>query len=267
MSSLLQPAPSAENPLHRLDARVKFMVALGFIVTTSLLPSGAWPAYILLLTMLYIFAQIGAVNILVLIRRAWPALIFIIAALPLIFTIPGQPIFVVSRGGIHLVATMPGLTRFASIAIKAWLSVQAAVLLGLTTPFPELLAAMRGLYIPRFLVALLGLMGRYLFVFSETARQLLAARKARSSISIQSGLRPGGSLFWRARVTGGMVGNLLIRSLEQGDRIYAAMLSRGYDGEARSLAPARISLNSLLVMAGIGLIYAVVLLLGLAVAG
>jgi cobalt/nickel transport system permease protein len=31
-----------------------------------------------------------------------------------------------------------------------------------------------------------------------------------------------------------MAGNLFIRSLDRGDRIYAAMAARGYDGEIRS---------------------------------
>jgi cobalt/nickel transport system permease protein len=32
-----------------------------------------------------------------------------------------------------------------------------------------------------------------------------------------------------------MAGNLLLRAFERSERIYAAMLSRGYDGEAREL--------------------------------
>jgi len=51
--------------------------------------------------------------------------------------------------------------------------------------------------------------------------------------------RGGGSVFWRARVTGGMAGSLFLRSIERGERIYDAMVARGYDGEVRVLhAPA-----------------------------
>jgi cobalt/nickel transport system permease protein len=32
-----------------------------------------------------------------------------------------------------------------------------------------------------------------------------------------------------------MAGNLFLRSIERSDRIYVAMLSRGYDGEVRSM--------------------------------
>ena len=46
---------------------------------------------------------------------------------------------------------------------------------------------------------------------------------------------PDGSLLWRVRVLGGMIGSLFIRSYERSERIYAAMLSRGFAGEIRSL--------------------------------
>jgi len=36
---------------------------------------------------------------------------------------------------------------------------------------------------------------------------------------------------WRARVTGGMAGSLLLRSMERSERVYNAMLSRGYNGD------------------------------------
>jgi cobalt/nickel transport system permease protein len=32
-----------------------------------------------------------------------------------------------------------------------------------------------------------------------------------------------------------MAGSLMVRSFERSDRVYSAMLSRGYDGEIRSL--------------------------------
>jgi len=48
-----------------------------------------------------------------------------------------------------------------------------------------------------------------------------------------AGLRSGGSLGWRARVTGGMVGTLFLHSYERSERIYAAMLARGFTGTFR----------------------------------
>ena len=101
---------------------------------------------------------------------------------------------------------------------------------------------MRALQVPRLLVAVFGLMWRYLFVLVDEALRLIRARAARSGIS-DPALRSGGTLAWRARVTGGMAGSLFLRAFERSDRIYAAMAARGYDGEVRAfplppLAPA-----------------------------
>ncbi len=170
-------------------------------------------------------ALLGGLPLTRLLRRSLLALPFGLAALPLLFTIPGAALF----------ALLPGALRFAALLIKAWLSVQAAALLTLTTPFPQILSALRGLRLPRLLVALIALLGRYLFVLSETAVLLLRAREARSSVDPTGTHRPGGSLVWRARVTGGMAGSLLLRSFERAERVYAAMLACGYDGEVRCL--------------------------------
>jgi len=79
-------------------------------------------------------------------------------------------------------------------------------------------------------------MWRYLFVIVDEVLRLLRARTARSAETGLPNHKSGGSVLWRARVTGGMAGSLLLRSIERSDRIYNAMLSRGYDGEVRSLA-------------------------------
>ncbi len=77
-------------------------------------------------------------------------------------------------------------------------------------------------------------MWRYLFVLADEALRLLRARQARSGQTDRPGLKPGGSLSWRGRVAGGMAGSLFLRAFERSDRIYMAMVARGYDGEVRS---------------------------------
>lgn len=61
---------------------------------------------------------------------------------------------------------------------------------------------------------------------------MLRARDARSANPTGRG---GGSLRWRATVTGRMVGSLFLRAYERSERIYAAMQARGFDGEFRHL--------------------------------
>jgi cobalt/nickel transport system permease protein len=119
--------------------------------------------------------------------------------------------------------------------------VQAAIVLAASTTFPDLMVAMRAVRVPRLLVAVFGLMWRYLFVMADEVLRLMRARAARSGHSERSDLKPGGRLIWRARVTGGMVGSLFVRAFERSDRIYMAMVARGYDGEVRSFALPRLA--------------------------
>ena len=45
----------------------------------------------------------------------------------------------------------------------------------------------------------------------------------------------GGKRLWQIKTTGNMIGILFIRSYEKGERVYAAMLGRGFDGHIRTL--------------------------------
>lgn len=251
----LDPYQFRQSPVHRLDPRVKFVLALAFILTTALTPSGVWPVYILLFALvssLAILSDLGAGYIM---KRSVLALPFVLSALPVIFTTQGEPLTSLTIGSWNLVVYLPGLVRFVSITLKSWVSVQAAILLSASTPFPDLLIAMRSVGVPRLIVAVIGLMWRYLFVLADEALRLIRARLARSGDTEDPGLRKGGSLAWRARVTGGMAGSLFLRAFERSDRIYMAMLARGYDGEVRTLPLARIPRFHWLILAiGLGVL-------------
>ena len=221
--------------VHDLDGRVKLALAVLFIVSTALTPDGAWLAYALLTALVLgviVASQLGVGFVQ---RRAAVALPFALAAVTVVFSVPGRPLLAARILGRQLALTDAGLIRFVSILLKSWLSVQVAVVLTASTPFPALLQAMRSLRVPRVLVTIAGFTYRYLFVIGDEALRLMRARAARSSVLSPS--KGGANVFWRARVTGGMVGSLFLRSLERSERIYDAMLARGYDGEVRSLRP------------------------------
>ncbi len=231
----LDPYHPGSSPIHRLDSRIKLLLAVFFILTNALLPTSAWPVYILLLALILSVELLSELGLSYVLKRSSLALPFVLAALPLIFTITGPTLLTLPVGPVTIHASLTGLARFASITLKSWISVQAAIVLSATTSFPDLLVAMRALHVPRLMVSIFGLMWRYLFVLVDEATRLMRARLARSGQSEKLEAKTGGSLSWRARVTGGMAGSLFLRAFERSDRIYMAMLSRGYDGEARSL--------------------------------
>ena len=257
----LDPYQEVSSPIHRTDPRVKLILTLAFILTTALIPIGAWPIYILLIAIIISAIILSSVGILFVMKRAVLAFPFMLAALPLVFTTPGLPLYSLNIGSWEFIMTLAGVIRFTSIALKSWISVQAAILLTATTPFPDLLVAMRAVRVPRLIVAIFGLMWRYLFVLADEALRLVRARAARSGDSGITGLNSGGSFAWRAQTAGGMAGNLFIRSLERSDRIYVAMLSRGYDGEMRSIPLPEMKVSNWLVIFVGGMILSLLVIL------
>ena len=234
--------------MHQVDARIKLLLTLAFILTVSLLPSGAWPVYILLLFLIIGFDMLSELGIGYILKRSLYSLPFILAAVPIIFSNDGPAAGVLSFGPWDLAISQSGLERFVSIALKSWISIQAAIILASTTPIPDLLGAMRALKAPRLLVQIFGLMWRYLFVMADEAQRMLRARSARSGMTNIPDLKPGGSIRWRAQVTGGMAGSLFVRAIERSDRIYMAMAARGYDGEVRSFTRPKITALSWVVL-------------------
>ncbi len=216
--------------LHAADARVKLILTLVLIIFLNLTSYRAWPGFILFLTATLSVAVLSRLGVGFVLKRALLAAPFVLAAVPLIFTGP-PPVQNLTLGpALHISYSPDGLARFAGIAVKSWISVQAAILLAAATRFPDLMVALQELKVPKIFVAIISLMWRYLFVIGEEVNRMLRARSSRSA-SLPGQRNPGGTLAWRARVTGGMAGSLFLRSIERSDRVYAAMLSRGYNGE------------------------------------
>lgn len=226
-----------DSLLHRLDPRVKVLLTVLYIVSNGLLPDAAWWAFGASWAFLLLATYLARLSVWFVVRRSLIALPFVLAAVSLLFTVPGPALFSWQVAGRTVAISEPGLARFASVLARSWLSVQMAILLTASTPFPDLMHALRHLRVPRVLIAIIGFMYRYLFVLADEARRLLRARLARSA-------RPapgtgGGSLRWRALVAGNMVGTLFLRSMDRSDRVYNAMVARGYRGQLLTLTPHR----------------------------
>ena len=225
-----------DSPIHRLDPRVKVIITVLFIISNVLLPDGAWFAFACGWIFILIVSQLAHLSLKFLLTRSLVALPFALAAITAVFSIPGEPVFALQIGPWTLVATDAGLLRFISIMLRSWISVQAAIILTATTQFPDLIHALRHLKVPDILVSTVSFMYRYLFVLSDETLRLIRAREARSA-RITSGSKSGGSVLWRAKIAGNMAGQLFLRSYERSERVYNAMLARGYFGTLLTLNP------------------------------
>jgi len=210
------------------------MLAIAIIALVSILPPDAWlPQGALLITVLIALLVVRQPFLPVLKQSTVVLPLLLIVALGTPFVRDGRVLWQARVIGLNLTLTDVGLARLLSIMIKGWTSVLVAAGLIQSTSFVSLARAMRGLGMPKILVAILLFMYRYLFVLIDEAQRLLRARAARTGT--RDGRAPRTSLLWRARITGEMVGTLFLRALERSERIYQAMLSRGYQGEMPEL--------------------------------
>ncbi|HMK09831.1 MAG TPA: cobalt ECF transporter T component CbiQ [Anaerolineales bacterium] len=235
--------------LHRLDPRVKVVIVIAFILAAGLMPVAAWGGFLGLWLLALVASLASGLGVTFALRRSYVALPFVLVAIPLLFTVPGQPLFTMPILG--WTASVEGTQRFLTLLLRAWIAIQAAILLTAVTPFPDILWALRSLRLPRLLVATIGFMFRYLFVLADETTNMLRARSARSARGAGS-RRP--SIVWQARVAGNMVGSLFLRALERSERVHAAMLARGYSGEIPALARRAMSRSDWLAAAAAVLI-------------
>jgi cobalt/nickel transport system permease protein len=231
----LDRAIARDSAIHRADPRLKLVATVLVILAITLVPVGGFAALAIAWLGLAAASTLARLGPFRLSRGAFIAAPFLLAAVPLIVVRTGDPLGSIGPFTI----SGEGLVMFGTIALKSWLSVQAALLLTFTTPFHLLVDAMRDLHVPRILVGIISFMVRYLAVLGDEATRMLRARSARSASG--AGGRGGGSIGWRARVTGQMVGSLFLRSYERSERVYAAMQARGFTGTFRHLATRRIT--------------------------
>jgi cobalt/nickel transport system permease protein len=210
----LERTTERPGPLQRLDARIKLIAAVAFVVITVLTPIGSWTRYGALGFVLALLIGLSGVPPRELIRR-WLSFLVLIAFLALVIA-PTHPARV--SAGLPVVVT--------SILIKNSLAIMAMLLLAAVTSFRALLAGMRKLGLPLVLVATLGIMERYRFVLADELNRMATARRARSFT------RRG---TFSLNLAGGLIGILFLRALERAERVHGAMVARGWQGTHRSL--------------------------------
>lgn len=215
-------AGNTASPVHRLDPRAKVVGLLGLSVVAVTTSLDAWPVYLACASALAAVAALAGVGPRTIWRRGrflLPLVLFVAAFLP--FVRGGEQI---ELGPFSL--SEAGLAAFAAVSIKAVLGTLSAILLGATTSFPSTLRALEALRVPRLFVLIAGFVYRYLFVVVDEVQRMRAALAAR-------GYRPRSAL--RSAAAGRVATALFLRTHARGERVYLAMLSRGYAGSVPAL--------------------------------
>jgi cobalt/nickel transport system permease protein len=216
--------------LYDTDARVKLVLAIAFAFVVTTIPVAHWGAFIAFGGFVAMVIAFSRLPLRLVFSRSALALPFIAVAIPLLFTREGTDLFDLPIVGWS--ASKEGAEAVASIMLRSWFAVLVAtVLTGVTEPL-HLLRAIERLRVPRVLASALMFMYRYLFVIGEEGRRLMTARDSRSARPAGAS-SVGGSVAWRGRVLGNMIGSLFLRCYERSERVYLAMRARGYDGRIR----------------------------------
>jgi cobalt/nickel transport system permease protein len=225
----------SESFLHRLDPRVKVVATIAFILSNALLPDGAWIAFGLSWLFLLFANWFSNLGLGFTFKRSLVAIPFALIAITVLFSIPGKPLTSFHFLMWNLTITDMGFLRFVSILIRSWLSVQMAILLVAVARFPDLIHALEHLKVPAILTTIIAFLYRYLFVLADEVFRLMRARESRAAAA--PGKRSGRNIAWRAGIAGHMAGQLFLRSYERSDRVYNAMLARGYAGHLETINP------------------------------
>jgi len=214
-----------ESPVHHLDARVKVLLTVFFIAAESSLGRfDIWGALTLGLLPLFL-AGLSEVPWRYLGRRvilASPFMIFIVAFQP--FTVPGAAVWRMPLLG--WTVTGAGLLAAAVLLVKFSADILMTLVLVTTTPFEQLAWGLRWWRVPKLLIEVMLMMFRYTFVlFDELERMVRTARLRAVELA---------PVRARYRAYARILGVHLLRSLARAERVYAAMLLRGFrDGLAR----------------------------------
>ncbi|GAA0502914.1 cobalt ECF transporter T component CbiQ [Paractinoplanes deccanensis] len=183
------------------------------VVITPRTEFWAFGGYLVLLAAVAIAARVPATW---LAKRATIELPFVLLAVTLPFFGHGER---VTWLGLSL--SVDGLHGAWNIFAKGTLGVLASLLLAATTTMRDLILGLDRLRCPTVFTQIATFMLRYLDVLADDARRMRVARLAR-------GYDP--RFLWQVKAFAVSVGALFLRAYERGERVYLAMVARGYQG-------------------------------------
>ncbi|MBO4208440.1 cobalt ECF transporter T component CbiQ [Micromonospora echinofusca] len=204
------------SPVHRLPPEVKITAMVAFTLVVVATPREAFWAfggYAVLVAVVAALARVGARWLL---TRSLIEVPFVLFAFVLPFVGRGER---VDWFGLSL--SVDGLYGGWNILAKGTLGVLASLLLAATTPMRDLILGLDRLRCPQVITQIATFMLRYLDVLVGEAKRMRVAR-------ISRGDDP--RFLWQLRGFAAGVGALFLRAFERGERVYLAMLSRGYTG-------------------------------------
>ena len=224
---------SIDSPVHRMSPLAKFLITIAYIAVTvsfdkyqlsNMLVMILYPAF------MFSLSGIPVRTCFYKLRIVLPLVMAVGLFNPFLDRVPVMRIgsFVVTAGMISMVTLM----------LKGVFSLTASFLLVATTPMDCICAALRKLHVPSMLVTLLLLTYRYAGVLTEEASVMTDAYL----------LRAPGQKGVHISAWGSFLGQLLLRSMDRADDLYASMKLRGFSGEFAYAKDVKLSASDTVLM-------------------
>ena len=224
-----------KSPVHALHPAAKLLTTIAYILITlsfdkydlsGIIPMVLWPV---------LMYQISGVEL----RTCFYKLRIV---LPLVMAVGlFNPLFdkeiMLTVGG---VGVSGGVISMITLMLKGVFCLMASFLLMATTKIDSLCAALRKLHVPAMMVSLLQLTYRYVGVMTEELAVMTDAYH----------LRAPGQKGIHISAWGSFLGQLLLRSMDRAQELYASMLLRGYHDHFHYADIERFKLRDALFMAG-----------------
>jgi cobalt/nickel transport system permease protein len=214
----LEEFAEGTSVFHRLDPRVKFITLIPYIIVVSIMQGIKYPACALLVsTLMIVISRIDKKKLLNRLVVVNFFILFLWLFLP--FSHPGHEVFRVGP----LTATSEGFLFALSITLKANAIVLATIALLGTSEVFSLAHALVHMKFPRKLVYLFFFFYRYISVLHDEYTKMKRALSIRA-FEAKTNLHT-------YRTYAYLVGMLIVRSFDHSQRIYKAMLCRGFTGK------------------------------------
>ncbi len=224
------------SPIHRLAPEAKLVAQLAFVLIVVATPREAFWAFAVDAAIVLVVASLAGIPLRYLLRRLVFEVPFIAFAFLLPFFGQGQRVEVL---GLSL--SVEGLWGAWNILAKATIGLLASVVVASTTTMAEFLTGFDRLRVPRAFTSIASFMVRYMDVIADDMRRMRIARLSRGYDA---------RWLWQAKAIGQTAGALFIRSYERGERVFLAMVSRGYSGQMPELGEPRATPRTWIVALG-----------------
>ena len=224
--SYLENLAGQNSIVHRLDPRIKVLVAAVFLICVVSFDKYVISAMLPFVLFLLVIAGIANIPVDFILRKL--VLVSPFAIMVGIFNPLFDQQIVMHVGSVGISG---GILSFFSILLRFSLTVSGMLILIATTGFNSVCMSMVKLGMPKIFAVQLLMLYRYIFVLIDEGLRMFQAWTLRSFQ--KRGMR--------LKTFSYIIGQLLLRTIDRSQRIHLAMLCRGFDGTIKIKQSLRIT--------------------------